>query len=225
MKAIILAGGFGTRLKHVLPNVPKPMAPINGKPFLEVLINYLKKQGFNEFILSVHHMREQIIEHFAGEPGISFAIEEEPLGTGGAILNSIKQSGVTGNVAVLNGDSFLKIDYKKFFETHKNKNFSIALQEVPDTNRYGRIEVDGDIISDFREKGIQGKGLINTGYYIINASWFLKQNLPDKFSIESDFLLPNIKQIKPGYYMVDNYFIDIGIPEDYARAQNELKAY
>ncbi len=225
MKAIILAGGFGTRLKHVLPNVPKPMAPINGKPFLEVLINYLKKQGFNEFTLSVHHMREQIIDYFKGEPGISFAIEEEPLGTGGAILNSIKQAGVTGNVAVLNGDSFLEIDYKKFFEAHGEKNFSLALREVEDTSRYGRVEVNGSIITDFKEKGIAGKGLINTGYYIINAYWMLKQNLPEKFSVESDFLLPKIKEIKPGYFVVKNYFIDIGVPEDYARAQNELKAY
>lgn len=223
MKAIILAGGFGTRLKHVLPDVPKPMADINGQPFLEVLINYLKKQGFNEFVLSVHHMREQIIEYFKGMPGVTFAIEEEPLGTGGAILNSIKQAGVTGDVAVLNGDSFLEINYKEFFKHHKGKNFSLALREVEDTARYGRVETEGDIITDFKEKGIHGKGFINAGYYIINAYWMLKQGLPEKFSVETDFLLPKIKEIKPGYFVVDNYFIDIGIPEDYKRAQDELR--
>jgi len=223
MKAIILAGGFGTRLKHVLPDTPKPMADINGTPFLEVLIKYLRGQGFDEFVLSVHHMREQIIDYFKGGRGISFAIEEEPLGTGGAILNSIKQAGVTGNVAVLNGDSFLEIDYKKFFAAHGDKNFSLALREVEDTGRYGRVEVEGDIITDFREKGIHGKGFINAGYYILNAYWMLKQGLPDRFSLESDFLLPKIKQIKPGYFTVKNYFIDIGIPEDYAKAQNELR--
>ncbi len=222
MKAIILAGGFGTRLKQVLPNVPKPMADINGEPFLEVLIRYLKTQGFNEFVLSIHHMSEQITEHFKGERGISFAIEEEPLGTGGAILHSIKQAGVTGNVAVLNGDSFLQIDYKEFFKAHEFKNLSLALREVEDTERYGRAEVDGTVITDFREKGVKGKGLINTGYYIINAYWMLKQNLPEKFSFELDFLLPRIKEITPGYFTVENYFIDIGIPEDYAKAQKQL---
>jgi D-glycero-alpha-D-manno-heptose 1-phosphate guanylyltransferase len=212
MKAIILAGGLGSRLKHVLPNVPKPMADINGTPFLELLINYLKKQGFEEFTLSVCHMKEQIIEHFKGVNGISFAIENEPLDTGGAILNSIKLAGVTGNVAVLNGDSMLKINYREFFKTHGDKNFSIAIREVEDTSRYGRIEIKDDLITEFKEKNIAGRGYINSGYYILNAYWFLKQNLPDKFSIESDFLLPRIKEIKAGYFKVSDHFIDIGIP-------------
>ncbi len=222
MKAIILAGGFGSRLKDVVVDMPKPMADINGSPFLEVLISHLRKQGFNEFCLSVHHMKEKIIDHFKGEPGITFAIEEEPLGTGGAILNSIKQSGITGNVAVMNGDSYLDIDYKKFFELHGDKKFSIAVCEVEDTSRYGRIEIDGEVITDFREKGVLGKGFINTGFYIINAYWMLKQNLPEKFSLENDLLFPRIKDLKPGYFITDSYFIDIGIPEDYERARNEL---
>jgi len=222
MKAIILAGGLGTRLKDVVPDMPKPMADMNGRPFLEVLIEHLKKQGFNEFVLSVHHLREQIIEYFKGIPGISFAVEEEPLGTGGAILNSIKQAGVTGNVAVLNGDSLLKIDHAEFFRKHGNSNFSLALREVDDTSRYGRVEIDGDTITSFTEKGVTGRGLISAGYYIINAYWLLKQNLPEKFSLETDLLLPKIQDIKPSYFIATDYFVDIGVPEDYKRAKEEM---
>ena len=217
MKAIILAGGFGTRLKHILPNTPKPMADINGEPFLQVLMHYLEVQGFNEFIISIHYMGEVIIDYFEGRSNVKFAPEDEPLGTGGAILNSIIQAGLEGDIAVINGDTFLEVDYKKLFEAHKGK-LTIALREVEDTSRYGRVEVDGSKVTSFREKGIAGRGLINAGSYIVNAEWLLEQDLPEAFSFETDFMM----KLCPEYYVTDGYFIDIGIPEDYQRAQNEL---
>ena len=217
MKAIILAGGFGTRLKHILPNTPKPMADINGEPFLQVLIHYLEAQGFDEFVLSIHHMREIIEEHFEGRSNIKFAPEDEPLGTGGAIRNSILHTGLEGDVAVINGDTFLELDYHKLFEAHKGR-LTIALRKVEDTSRYGRVEVDGKRVSSFREKGISGKGLINAGSYVINSEWFMEQDLPEKFSFETDFMM----KMFPEYFVTEGYFIDIGIPEDYKRAQNEL---
>ena len=185
MKAVILAGGFGTRLKHTLPNTPKPMADINGKPFLQVLVDYLRGKGFDEFVLSVHYLKEQIIEHFSGQIGVTITIEEEPLGTGGAILHSIK--GLSGDVAVINGDTFLEIDFAEFWAMHKGE-LTVALREVPDTARYGRVEVDGKKITTFTEKGLGGKGLINGGNYIVNCEWLHAQKLPEKFSFEADFM-------------------------------------
>jgi D-glycero-alpha-D-manno-heptose 1-phosphate guanylyltransferase len=216
MKAIILAGGFGTRLRHILPNTPKPMADINGAPFLEVLINYLEKQGFDEFVISVHYLKEQIINYFADRANISFASEDEPLGTGGAILNSIKN--LSGDVAVINGDTFLEIDFAKFWACHKGE-LTLALREVSDTARYGRVEVDGQKITAFTEKGIGGKGYINGGNYIVNCEWLRAQNLPEKFSFEADFMV----NLHPEYYVTNGYFIDIGVPEDYERAKHDLK--
>lgn len=216
MRAVILAGGFGTRLKHILPNTPKPMADIGGKPFLQLLVDYLRAQGFDQFVLSVHYLQEQISEHFAGQAGVRIAAEAEPLGTGGAILNSI--ANLSGDVAIINGDTFLEIDFAKFWAAHKGK-LTLALREVPDTARYGRVEVDGKKIVAFTEKGVAGKGMINGGNYIVNCEWLRAQNLPEKFSFEADFMM----NLQPEYFVTNGYFIDIGIPEDYARAQNELK--
>ncbi|PIR32836.1 MAG: D-glycero-D-manno-heptose 1-phosphate guanosyltransferase [Alphaproteobacteria bacterium CG11_big_fil_rev_8_21_14_0_20_44_7] len=222
MKAIILAGGFGTRLKHILPNTPKPMADINGKPFLAVLIDYLQKQGIEEFVLSTYYLKQQIHDYFENSAHISFAEEAEPLGTGGAILNSINKANLSGDVIIINGDTFLELDYRKFMAAHSG-NFSIALREVPDTARYGRVNVQDGKVQNFTEKGVKGKGCINGGSYIINCEWLKSQNLPQKLSFETDFMIPNIAKIHANYIIADGYFIDIGIPEDYERAQNELK--
>ena len=226
MQAVILAGGFGTRLKHVLPNVPKPMADINGRPFLAVLIAHLRLQGFTSFVICIHHMREQIIDYFRDYKEVRFSIEPSPLGTGGAIAHAIRQCGLNGQIAVMNGDSFLELDYRAFRLSHGDKHFSLALREVPDTARYGRVEIAEEIITSFKEKGEGGKGFINTGSYFIDSTWFVNtinsNNIPAAFSIENDFLLPKITEIRPGYYLAKGYFIDIGIPEDYARAQRDL---
>jgi D-glycero-alpha-D-manno-heptose 1-phosphate guanylyltransferase len=230
MQAIILAGGFGTRLKHILPDIPKPMAPLQGKPFLHYIVEYLSKQGVTEFVFSTHYLSEQIESYFIElqktSPNLSFkfAYEAEALGTGGAILNSINLSNANGDVLVLNGDTFVEMDYQKFISEHKNNNskISLALREVDDTARYGRVEVNGKHITAFREKGLGGLGLINAGNYIIDADWFKQQHLPQKFSFETDFLFPKIAEIKPTYFVASSYFIDIGIPEDYARAQVEI---
>lgn len=224
MKAIILAGGFGTRLKHLLPNTPKPMADISGRPFLEWLLEYLNGFGVDEVILSVHYLKEKIITHF-GEKykniKISYAIENEPLGTGGAILNSIKDD---EKYLVINGDTFVIGNYIDFFENCSvdNENLSVLLRKVPDTSRYGRIEIDDKKIISFKEKGIAGEGYINAGVYFIDGKWLRSLNLPQKFSFEADMLYPNVNNFNISYYIANDYFIDIGIPDDYARAQKEI---
>ncbi len=225
MKAIILVGGFGTRLKHLLPDVPKPMADISGRPFLEYMLDYLIAAGVDEVIFSVHHMREKISNHFGDKYRnikISYAVENEPLGTGGAILNSLKINGSDGKFLVLNGDSFQTIDLQKFYQHNKDKNITVVLRKVNDTTRYGRVEIDSSVIISFSEKGIPGQGLINAGCYLIDGAWFRSLELPEKFSIETDFLMKMSGKLP--YFVADDYFIDIGIPEDYMRAQNEIPA-
>lgn len=231
MQAIILAGGFGTRLQNVVKDIPKPMAPINAKPFLFYLLSYLKKHNFTDIIFSVHYLKEQIEQYFGNNflgLNISYAIEEEPLGTGGAIINSFKYIDKSKPVVILNGDTFLEIDYQKLIVNHqKNKvNFTIALKEMNNCSRYGKVEINqNDVIIDFKEKSNnQEQGFINSGIYVVNPNIFdkYKNKLTKKFSFETDFLMKFTKELEINAFKVKDYFIDIGIPEDYQKAQNEI---
>jgi D-glycero-alpha-D-manno-heptose 1-phosphate guanylyltransferase len=230
MKAILLVGGFGTRLKSVVGDIPKPMADINGKPFLEHLLNYLHKQGVDEFILSVHHLKEKIIDYFGDNfngAKIIYAIEDEPLGTGGAVLNAMNCVNYDDDFLVLNGDCFQEINLKSFLDSrfHENNKAHIVLtlRQMPDTFRYGRVEVDSKKIISFKEKGISGEGLINAGIYLIDSKFFKSQNLPKKFSIETDFFAQFVKSNFVPYYIASGNFIDIGTPEDYELAKRLIK--
>src|SRR5665213_2269254 len=177
MQAIILAGGFGTRLKSVVADVPKPMAPIGPKPFLSFLIDYLKSQGITKIVLSVHHMHEQIQDYFKTEyNGISirYAIEDKPLGTGGAIVNSLKQIDISQPVFVLNGDTFLQLDYKKMWQQHQVHKplITMALRKLNDCSRYGVVTVQDNCVTAFVDKGDNNPGCINGGIYILSSELF-----------------------------------------------------
>lgn len=227
MKAIILAGGFGTRLQTVLVNAPKPMAPVSGKPFLAYLIDYLAQQGVREVILSVHYLREQIQTFFKSEyagVAIRYAVEETPLGTGGAMALSLKDVKPDEPVFVLNGDTFVKLDYQAMYAQHvaQRAALTIALRSVADCARYGKVISKDGVISDFREKGEAGAGWINAGVYLLQPDVFARFNLPAKFSFETDFLQPNLASLKPRSFAANDYFVDIGIPEDYASATASL---
>lgn len=227
-EAIILAGGFGTRLKHIVSDVPKPMAPINGIPFLSFLFHNLIAVGIEHVILSTGYLHE-IIESCYGNAfeslRISYSTEEEPLGTGGAILLGMSKA-CTDNVLVLNGDTLFEIDFAKLADYHLQKEslLTIALREENEVSRYGSVQVDdAGKITTFAEKNqVHGKGLINGGIYLINTNLFLKINLPTKFSFEKDVLERFYDQINFYGLTFNSYFIDIGIPEDYARAQREF---
>jgi D-glycero-alpha-D-manno-heptose 1-phosphate guanylyltransferase len=224
MQVIILAGGFGTRLQAVVPDLPKPMAPVAGRPFLAYLMDNLRRYGASRFILSVHYKREKIIHTFGdvfnGIP-IDYAVEETPLGTGGGILNAA--SFVTEDTAlILNGDTFLDMDYAAFYGQVRHHNLTLALRHVPDVSRYGRVAVKDAHITHFAEKGPSGPGLINGGVYGLNVPWFRGLNLPQAFSMETDFFYPKVADLKPHYITTDGYFLDIGVPEDYERAQTEI---
>lgn len=226
MKAIILAGGFGTRLQAVLPHVPKPMAPIHDKPFLAYLLQYLKAQGFTTIIFSVHYLREQIQNYFQThylDMDIHYAIEETPLGTGGAMVNSLLQIQTNEPIFILNGDTFVKLDYQAMFLQHQKSSTSItmALRSIEDCSRYGKVMIEKNTVIEFKEKGEAGPGLINAGVYLVEPNIFTHFKLSSPFSFEQDFLLSHLVDLKPQAFMTNHYFIDIGIPEDYARAQRE----
>lgn len=222
MEAIILAGGFGTRLQSVVSDVPKPMAPINGKPFLEYILLYLKKYGINKVVLAVSYKKDIIKNYFKDSfSGIKiiYSEENEPLGTGGAIkqaLENIERS----NVYVLNGDTFFDFNISNM--SIKNSKIQIALKKMYNFDRYGSIDIDAlGIIKEFHEKQYTASGYINTGTYLINKDLFKDFNLNINFSFES-FLEKNANFLNIETIIDDEYFIDIGIPSDYYLAIDYL---
>jgi len=227
-EAIILAGGLGTRLRGVIKDIPKPMAEVGGKPFLEYLIKYLNAQGIKRVILSVGYKYEVIRNYFKKSflgLELIYSIEDTPMRTGGAV--KLASSYVNSDdVFILNGDTLFLIDLKKFYDLHKSKNadFSIALKKVENTDRYGVIEIDSDFrIKKFHEKGkIKGRGLINGGIYLLKRELFSKLSLPEKFSLETDFIEKYFKNFRFFGFPFEGYFIDIGVPEDYERAKKEI---
>ena len=227
-EVIILAGGFGTRLQGVVKDVPKPMAPVNGRPFLTYILDYLIEYQYNKVVLSVGYLHEKIEDYFGHQYKsleIDYAVETEPLGTGGGIAYAMSKCS-SDNVLVINGDTMFKVNLTEFeqFFTEKCCLLSIVLREVEDVSRYGSVTIgNNNMIILFSEKGISaGHGFINGGIYMINRALFDKYPQPKKFSFEKD-LMEKYYTRELFYAMPsDGYFIDIGIPEDYARAQNEL---
>ncbi|EHD2818451.1 NTP transferase domain-containing protein [Campylobacter jejuni] len=221
MQAIILCGGLGTRLKSIIKDIPKPMAPINDKPFLEFIFEYLKKQGIKEVILAVSYKYEVIQEYFKDEflgIKIKYSIEKEPLGTGGAIKEALKF--IKNEAYVLNGDTIFDIDLKKLILN--NSKICLALKQMNDFDRYGTVELDSkNYIKLFKEKEFKKQGLINGGIYFLNKDIFNDFTLQEKFSFE-EFLQENYEKLKAKAHIFDNYFIDIGVPGDYRRFMNDI---
>lgn len=227
MQAILLVGGFGTRLKHIVSDVPKPMAPIAGRPFLAYLFDYLIGHGVDEVVLSVHHMPEKISDyfgdHYQGIP-VHYALEEAPLGTGGAIRYAMEKLQPSQPILALNGDSLVMLDHAAMYQQHlaNNAGLTLALRHVPDRSRYGTVVVEDGIITEFTAAGSPEAGLINAGVYVLNPDIFEGYDLPQSFSIEHDFFGKHTAALQAQYVPVADYFIDIGVPDDYARAQVEL---
>lgn len=224
MEAIILAGGFGTRLRAVVADLPKPLAPIGGRPFLAILLDQLVAQGFRHVVLSVGYKHE-LIEQVFGDTylslSLSYAVEDVPLGTGGAICLAAKHC-QSAEVFVLNGDSYVDLDFLAMRDAHRAHlgQLSICAVSVPDAGRYGCLQIKADRIVGFAEKGVTGPGVINAGAYLLAPSLVIDGNLPKSFSFERDFLMARLSQLSPLAFVVDGLFIDIGVPEDYARANS-----
>lgn len=224
MKALILAGGKGTRLQSVINDIPKPMAPIAGKPFLEYIISQLKSHAIHDIILSVGYQKESIISFFSTgskwDVNITYIQEAMPLGTGGAIREAL-ESIHDQDVLVMNGDSYINVDLTHYIKWHFKNNCiaSIIIAKVNNTSRYGTVEIEReDRIVNFKEK-VENKepGWINAGVYLFRRSVF--ENIsPSKFySLEKD-ILPNLIQEGLYGYQCHGAFIDIGTPESYNQA-------
>lgn len=227
-EAIILAGGLGTRLRKAVPDLPKSMAPVAGRPFLSYVIDHLRMQGVHRFIFSLGY-KSELIEHYLQKeyPTLDYisVIEKEPLGTGGGIYLAIRKA-ASENVLVANGDTLFKINLAPIENLHQQNNSecTLALKPMQNFSRYGVVEAatDGKILS-FKEKQLYEQGLINGGIYVLNTTKYLKRLLPQKFSFEKDYLEKFCIEGKFYGAVQENYFIDIGIPEDYQKAQADLQ--
>ncbi|GHS85406.1 D-mannose-1-phosphate guanyltransferase [Bacteroidia bacterium] len=227
-EAVVLAGGFGTRLQSVVQDVPKPMAPVANKPFLEYLLIYLEHYHCKKVVLATGYKHTVISDYFGTQyktMQLVYAVEQTPLGTGGAMANALRYC-ETSQIAILNGDSLFDVDLSTMLQQHvqNNADMSIALKPMLDFERYGSVEIATDHrIVQFNEKRYCEKGLINGGVYIINKA-FTEHSFPcaQPFSFEKEILEQyHHKKLFYGY-VSDGYFIDIGIPTDYQKAQTDL---
>lgn len=226
-EAIILAGGLGTRLRSVVSDLPKCMAPVAGKPFLHYVIRQLQQQGIEKFIFSTGYLSKAIEDFLSAQyPTLDYRLsfEEEPLGTGGAVLLACKKA-TAENLLVLNGDTLFAADIHSLLAFHAQKNASctLALKPMKDFDRYGAVTLDEkNCITSFEEKKHYEKGLINGGVYALNRNRLLSRHFPDKFSFEKDYLEAFVEDREFYGLEQDAYFIDIGIPQDFERASLEF---
>lgn len=221
-EAIVLAGGLGTRLRSVVAGLPKPLAPVHGRPFLAYVLDALSRQSIRRVVLATGYRGDQV-ETAIGRAwkgmGVAYSHETEPLGTGGAIKRAIRH--IEGSrFFVLNGDTFVKLDYAAFDRASEEQRvrLGIALARVDDIARYGAVELRDRCVHGFVEKGQTGSGYINAGVYWVDKG--LLDAMPNayRFSFEGDVLIPLSQSEPVAAFTQTSRFIDIGVPEDYARA-------
>lgn len=229
MDAIILAGGKGTRLRKVVSDVPKPLAPINGVPFLDLLLLQLDKYHFiKKVVLAVGYKSEMIIRRYRDSKiynfKIDFSVEKELLGTGGAIKKAISLV-ASRDVLVLNGDTLVDINFEELNRFHQDRGamLTIVLRKMGDSNRYGTVIIDKEhkILAFEEKQDKQLAALINAGIYIINRGLF-DNVIERELSFEKELMPYFIKHDAYGY-IVEGPFIDIGIPETYSIAGEHLE--
>lgn len=222
MEAVVLAGGQGSRLRDAVPDLPKAMAPIGGKPFLDLLLQWLARKGFGRVVLSVGYKSEVIMSHFGDSFAgmeLKYAVETEPLGTGGGTRLALGLC-TADHAFVFNGDTFVELEVERLEREWQVRQVPIIVgRHVPDTARFGRLRVQGDCVSGFEEKGAAGPGLINAGCYVLSAHQLDEWPVGSRFSLESDFFARAIAREHVGIFTTGGLFIDIGVPDDYRRAQ------
>ena len=225
MECVVLAGGKGTRLRSVVSDLPKCMAPVAGRPFLAWLLDDLREAGFDHIILSLGYKHEAVEAWVATRPdreSITCVVEEEPLGTGGGVRLALRQAREDA-VFILNGDTFFGVDYPAMQAFHRQSGAqaTLALKPLRDFDRYGEVTLDGEgRITAFREKRPCAEGLINGGVYLLQRDALAE--MPERFSLEKDYFEPQAESAGLAGFRSDGYFIDIGIPADYARAQRDF---
>jgi D-glycero-alpha-D-manno-heptose 1-phosphate guanylyltransferase len=220
MQLVVLAGGFGTRLRGVLPDgLPKPMASIAGRPFLKHLLDRAISQGVKGIHLLVGYAAEVICRHFGNSYGggpVTYSFEDVPLGTGGALKAAEPE--LAEEFLLVNGDTFADVSYRGLLDLLGSSSLSMSIANIEDVGRYGSVITDVDVVVGFREKGAVGPGMVNAGIYACRRD--LLDLLPDQasFSFEVDFLEPELPRLRPRFQVVDSGIIDIGTPESYAFA-------
>lgn len=225
-EAIVLAGGLGTRISSVLSNRPKVMLDVGGRPFLEILLGWIARNGVGRAILATCHLHQFIEEHFGdrwGDLEIRYSVEDRPLGTGGAVWKALTMVSLD-DVFVFNGDTLFDVSLSELREFHRSMraDITLALKPMHNIERYGTVALKNGRITEFREKKKTAEGLINGGVYLMNRSLAGRFDLPERFSLETDFLERMVNDLTIGGYIHNGYFLDIGVPEDYARALREL---
>ena len=225
MECIVLAGGMGTRLRSVVSDVPKCMAEVAGKPFLHYIVRSLESAGFSHIIFSLGYKHECVLDWlsiYRGPAEISYVVESEPLGTGGGVLYAMSKAREE-NVFVLNGDTFFRVPFAAMLSSHEASGCSatLALKPMRDFDRYGAVTLSEGRIVGFGEKVHCSDGLINGGVYVVRRPALA--DMPRKFSLEKDFFEHSASRGQIGGFECDGYFIDIGIPEDYARARSDFE--
>lgn len=228
MECIILAGGLGTRLSGVIGSLPKCMAAVAGKPFLHHLFEYLGSQQCRRIVLSLGFRHEQVIDWLDQHQwpfAIDYVIEKEPLGTGGGIALAAAEI-AADDFVVVNGDTMFRVDLPLIMNHHREKAAAatIALKEMHHFDRYGVVVTDDNgCIRSFEEKQYRDQGMINGGIYILNREALTRKPLPERFSFEKDYLEQYVGEGRFYGCRSDAYFIDIGVPEDYSRAQADFQ--
>ncbi len=244
MQAVILVGGLGTRLRPVLADRPKCLAPVRGRPFLAWVLDDLAAAGFDTVCLATGHLGEQIRDTFgerhapppssraAAPLSIVYSHEDTPLGTGGAVRQALRALPARPSF-VLNGDTFVRPDWSAMAALHRARasRLTIAIRHVDDVARYGAVTVEGDRIVGFGEKSRAGPGWISAGVYLMEPD-LLDADTPDavapaaaSFSLETAVIAAHLARLRPVAYPSDSPFLDIGIPDDLARADAFLDAY
>jgi len=228
MQAIVLAGGMGSRLRSVVADVPKPMAPVAGRPFLEYLLQALADAGFDRIVLSVGHMAQTIVDHFGPRHlgmQIDYEIESRPLGTGGATRAALRHIG-EDHAHVLNGDTYVQFDAAEMERIWRERRTPVIVaREVDDTARFGRLDVVDGRVTRFCEKGVAGPGLINAGVYLLPRTALDAFDAGQTFSLEQDYLAAAVRETDIRVVTAHGLFIDIGVPEDYRRAQQLFSGF
>ncbi len=227
MDAIVLVGGSGTRLRPVVSDVPKPLAPIEGRPFLDILLAQLDRfETIRKVVLAVGYKAEKIIEHYRGckiyRFGVAFSTEEYPLGTGGAIKKALSLTS-SAQVLILNGDSYVEFDLTELNEAHLAHNAiaTLTVAKVNNISRYGSVQFDMPTmrIVRFEEKGrTQGEGWINAGCYLADRRVFDAFEIGKPISLEQEILPSLVPEETIFAHMSTGMFIDIGTPESYEMA-------
>jgi len=224
--AVLLVGGIGTRLQPILPATPKPLAPLGDAPFLQLLVRQLRSQGIRRLVMCTGHLADQVEKAFSDghkwDVAIAYSKESRPLGTAGALKFAECYLTQAADFLVLNGDSFLELDFRELIRFHREQGglITMAVRRLADATRYGTVQLDThNRVVGFREKiGAPVPGIVNGGVYVFKRA--ILQHIPDgPASLEKD-VFPRL--LEHGVFALEQQgmFIDIGTPEDYARAQN-----